>query len=275
MPQPQTKKKPEKKGPGGKGKKADELEKAVAGAGWTTAATQKFLECQTDEERFQQLYAMFTLTEDQYKHEPRSAALIDFHLANALFCADRNYDLAQTQFVCRTMDKLLHHGIELYQAKMDPEAYKPVMHIEDIKTELFKEFKAAFFETHQHEEDQYLFNLEETKVVIEFVSDVLLNPIRLIMFQFCYERATNPIPETRRVFTPIQPVPLSECEEVLPVIDENLAFKPPIVPSSGICLEDARAIIEKYTETVIDTINRRYDALDEMALRMQQNSQEE
>lgn len=256
----------------GKGKKADELERAVAGAGWTSAATQKFLECQTDEERFQQLYAMFTITDEQYKYDAKSAALIDFHLSNALFCQDRKYDLTQTQFICRTMDKLLHHGIELYTAKLDPESNKPVTDIDEIRNELFNEFKAAFFEAHQQHDEQYLFSLEETKTVLEFLSDVFLSPIRLIMFQFCHKRLPNPILEQRRVFTPIQPVPLSECEEILPAIDESMTFKPPIIPTAGICLEDARAAIEKYTENVIATINKRYDALEELASHMQQSA---
>ena len=138
-----------------------------------------------------------------------------------------------------------------------------------LRNELFKDFHTAFNEVNPPGE--YIFTIEQTQKIADFVSTIFIRPIRLYLYQFCHERRKAQIPETRRVFQPIQPVPLSECEEVFPVLDESMDFKPPVIPKpgQGLSLEDAKLMIQKYTENVIATINKRYDALEEMASKMQ------
>lgn len=251
---------------GAKGKKMDEAERAVAGAGWTTAATQKFLDCQNDEERMQQLFAMFSINDQQYKFDAKSTATIDFHLSNSLFCEENKLDLQQTQFVCRTMDRLLQHAVQSYSQQLE-ENDQQLPNVEKLRTDLFAEFRAAFAEINPPGE--YIFSIELTQKIVEFVGTSFIKPIRLLLYQFCHVRRQVQIPEVRKVFTPIQPVPLSECEEQFPAIVEEMEFKPPVIPKDGICLEDAKQMIQKYTENIIATINKRYDALDEMAQHMQ------
>ena len=254
---------------GGKGKKMDEMEKAVAGAGWTLAATQKFLDCQNDTERINQLYAMFSITDEQYKFDARSTATIDFHLSNSLFCEENKFDVQQTQFVCRSLDRMLQHAISMYnQALQENDQQLP--NVDNIRNEIFKEFQTAFNELNQPGE--YVFSIEQTQKIAEFVATIFIRPIRLLLYQFCHERRKAQIPETRRVFKPIQPVPLSECTEVFPAIDEELDFRPPVIPKpslQGLCLEDAKQMIQQYTDNIIATINKRYDKLEEMAGKMQ------
>ena len=255
---------------GSKGKKIDETERAVSGAGWTLAATQKFLDCTNDTERINQLYAMFSITDEQYKFDPRSTATIDFHLSNSLFCEENKFDVQQTQFVCRTLDRLLQHAIALYNQSIQ-ENDQQLPNVDNIRNELFKEFHTAFNDLNQPGE--YVFNIEQTQKVAEFVATIFIRPIRLLLYQFCHERRKTQVLETRRVFKPIQPVPLSECYEVFPALDESMDFKPPVLPklgpTGGLSLEDAKQMIQQYTDNVIATINKRYDALEELATKMQ------
>lgn len=249
----------------GKGKKADEAERALTGAGWTTAATTKYLELETDEERFEFLYGMFSITDEQYKYDMKSTVLIDFHMHNALYCQENNFDVLQTQFVCRTFDRILHHAIE-EGANID-ESVTQSPEVDKLRAELFEMFKAAFNELNAGGE--YHFTPEQTQNLVQFFSVVIIRPIRLILYQFNIERRSEMVPEFKKIFIPISPIPLSECEEELPVVEESMQFQPMVIPRNGITLEDAREMIEKYTEGVIDTINKRYDALEELVTKIQ------
>lgn len=248
-----------------KNKKLDESERALTGAGWTFAATSKYLELETDTERMEHLYGMFSITAEQYKFDGKSTATIDFHFANSIFCLEQKFDVYQTQFVCRTFDRILQHCIQ--QGKTIDESQSQSPEVDKLRSELFDMFKNAFVEFNNNGE--YKFSTEQTEEVLQVFSSAIIKPIRLLLYQFNVERRVESIPDLRKVFIPVQPVALSECEEEVPVHEESMEFQPMVIPKTGITLEDAREMIEKYTEGVIATINARYDALDEMISKVQ------
>ena len=251
------------KAPVTKGRKGDDNERLVSGAQWTTAATQKFVECATDEEKIKQLYAMFSTNESQYKNDIKIQGNIDFQFANGLWCIEQNLDILQMQFVCRTMDKLLQSGIQ--QSQVISENGEKIS-IENLRTDLFNQLHAAFNDVNQGE---WHFTPELTKKIINYFNQVFFRPLRLLLYTFTHDRGVQQIPEKRTVFSPIQPVPLSECVEEFPVVSEEMSFKPIVMPKGTMSLEDAREMIQRYTDEMIDTINKRYDSLQDMIAKVQ------
>ena len=111
--------------------------------------------------------------------------------------------------------------------------------------------------------------MKMAKKIVVFYNQVFFRPLRLLMFSFTHNRERKFIPEKRTVFTPITPLPLSEFVEEFPAVEEELNFKPVILPKEGMTLEDAREMIQKYTDDMIATINKRYDILTEMINKVQ------
>ena len=239
------------------------MERLVSGAGWTQAATQKFLDCETDEDKIKQLYAMFTINDEQYRRDAKAAGTIDFHFANGIWCIEQNFDMLQTQFVCRTMDRLLQNGI---QQMNTPTESGEKLSFEKLRVDLFNQFHTAFNDLNQGD---WHFTPENTKKIINFYNQVFFRPLRLVLYTFTHDRGTQMIPEKRAVFSPIDPVPLSECVEMYPDVDEELEFKPLELPKGTLNLEDAREMIQKYTDNMIETINKRYDILTDMINKVQ------
>jgi len=247
-----------------KGKKSDESERVATGAGWTAAATQKFFDCVNDDERLQHVMAMFTITDQQYKYDNKSTILIDFHFSNGLFCIDQKYDLIQTQFVCRTLDKLLQSGIHMYTASDVTTAAK--QNIDSIRAELMNQFQAAFNELNSTE---WHFTPETLQALLNYLTAAFFRPLRMVLHPFTFQRKTELIPFDKKVFQPITPIPLSECEEERPPISEEMEFHPMnLMKKEGITLEDAKDMIRKYTDDVILKINQRYDLLEEMMTKL-------
>jgi hypothetical protein len=251
------------KSPTIKGRKGDDMERLVSGAQWTTAATQKFIDCQTDDEKIKQLFAMFSTTEVMYKGDIRTQGNIDFQFANGLWCIEQQLDVLQTQFVCRTLDRLLQNAIQRSQAANER---GEKISIEDLKSDLFDQLHASFNDTNQNE---WHFTPDLTKKILVFFNQVFFRPLRLLLYTFTHERGVQHIPEKRTVFSPIQPVPLSECVEEFPVLSDEMSFRPLIIPKGTMNLEEAREMIQQYTDDMIDTINKRYDSLQEMISKVQ------
>ncbi|EAY22717.1 hypothetical protein TVAG_476460 [Trichomonas vaginalis G3] len=247
-----------------KGRKGDDTEKQVVGAGWTTAATQKFIECADDDERMKHILAMFSINDDQYKNDIKSTTTADFHFANGLWCLESKFDLPQTQFICRTLDRLLTSAIQANNLS-DPTAPKP--NIDNLRIDLFNQFQTMFNELNQGE---WKFTIEQTQKILSFYNQVFFRPLRLILYSYTHNREDVLVPQKRRIFTPIQPVPLANCVEEPYYVDDSITFKPFVLPKGNINLEDARELIQQYTENVIDIINKRYDNLEEMVGKVQQ-----
>lgn len=302
-----------------RGKRLDESEKALTGAGWTFAATQKYLELTTEEEKLNHLFAMFTVTPEQYKYNMRTTINIDFHLHNALFCEENKFDVQQTQFVCRTFDRVLQFAIQEYNklnsrdpsARVRPDtptkeaskerdrdhkhasssvnaegssrsqdvsanyfkelyAQNPIQfnkNIESIKSEMFDRFQQAFNDVNQNGE--FCFSTEVTETILNFFASTLIKPLRLLLYNASVPRPMAHIALPKKVFIPISPVPLDQCQEQFPVVAEELEFKPFRIPGEVINLEDAREMINRYTDDVIATINKRYDVLDDLIAKIQ------
>jgi hypothetical protein len=248
------------KGKGGrapsvKGKKGvDESEKQIAGNGWTIAATQRILELTTVEERIQQLLQMFSVSEQDYQYSIRSTVPIDFHLANALFCIAQQFDAPKTQFVCRTLQKLLDIGIAKVQVE-DPD-------YDEFRSQLFDHFQTAFQEWNNGENR---FSIGETNRLINYVTAVFLRPLRLMLYPFYLTMPPSKLIMCRKVFQPARPVPLAECEEYFPLVPESRQFLPfPLPPNvTAVNFEDLKQMIQQYADGVIMTIETTYDTLEE------------
>ncbi|OHT06638.1 hypothetical protein TRFO_25245 [Tritrichomonas foetus] len=240
----------------GKGKKGvDETEKLVAGNGWTTAATAKYLECQTDEERLQQLFAMFSISEDDYKYNFKATATIDFHFGNAVYCQEANFDANKLQFFCRSLHKLLETGISRVQED-------PNLDYEALRGELFEQFRTLFTEFNQPD---FIFTTQEASELIKYVTVSFLRPLRLILHPHYLENHTAYFLEMKKVFRPMAPVPLSECEEIRPIIPEEEEFPILALPrdQENLDLATMRQIIKQYTDEMVKAIDKRYDTLEE------------
>ena len=242
-----------KRKPVGKGKKGiDEAEKVLTGAGWTLAATQKFLETPSDQEKIAFLLQMFSISEEDYKYDMKSTTTIDFNLANALFCQDKNFNVNQTQFVCRTIYKLLEHAISYVQG----ENYD----FDSLRSQLYDEFQASFMELNSTEPH---FTTDETKILLHFLVTSFLRPLRLFVHPYYIQRPQQNIQELRKVFQPVKPIPLSECIEEIPEPPEDAQFAPLILPhTTSVNLEEVKQMIRQYTDSVIQTIDKRYDLLE-------------
>lgn len=245
-----------------KGKKGiDEGEKVLTGAGWTLAATTKFLELQSIDEQLHFLFQMFSTTEDNYKTDSQTVFTIDFHFANALYCIEQKFNAIQTQFVCRTLNKLLDTAIQAVRAG----AYE---RFDELRSQLYNQFHQAFKELNV---DEYHFSQEETRNIISFVNTAFLRPLRLIVHPFYVERQKAAILEQRKVFQPAPPVPLSECIEQIPAVPEELEFSPISIPHvDHMNLQEVKEMIQKYTEDTIATIDKRYDMLDQAIAKLQE-----
>lgn len=246
-----------------KGRKGDDTEKLVVGAGWTAAATQKFFECPNDDERFKHIMAMFSITEDQYKNDVKSTTIADFHYANGLWCLESKFDQPQTQFICRSLDRLLTSAI---QSQSPTELSEEKPSIDKLRLDLFTQFQTMFNELNAGE---WKFNTEETQKILTFYNQVFFRPLRLILYSFTHNVESVKVPEKRRVFTPVPPVPLSQCDEAPHYVDDSMQFKPFTLQKGPLTLEDARELIQQYTDNVIDIINKRYDNLTDMVAKIQ------
>jgi hypothetical protein len=241
--------------PSVKGKKAvDESEKLIVGNGWTIAATQKIMEIPSAEDRIQHLLQMFSISEQDYQYNVRATTMIDFHLSNFLYCTEQEFDCAKTQFACRTM----HRMLELATQKSQEDN----VNFDALRVQLFEQFQSAFQEWNTGETR---FTIEEAKDLIAFVTRVLLRPIRLLIHPFCYETLPAVVMERRKMFRPVRPVPLAECDEVFPIMPESKQFQPfPLPPNVGAMnVEDMKQMIQEYADGVIGVIEKRYDALEE------------
>jgi hypothetical protein len=241
--------------PSVKGKKAvDESEKLTVGNGWTTAATQKMLETSSSEDRIQHLLQMFSISEPDYQYNVRATTTIDFHFSNFLYCVEQEFDCGKTQFTCRTMNRMLEVAAQ--------KAQEENANYDTLRLVLFEQFQTAFQEWNTGDTR---FSIEEAKDLISFVTRVLLRPLRLIVHPFCYETLPAVLAEDRKLFRPIRPTPLADCEEVFPLVAESKQFLPfplpPSVPTMNV--EDMKQMIQEYADGVIGVIERRYDALDE------------
>jgi hypothetical protein len=250
--------------PSVKGKKTtDESEKLIVGNGWTAAATQKMLECSSIEERIQHLLQMFSISEQDYQYSVVATTSIDFHLANFLYCIEQQFDCPKTQFVCRTMHKMLELAISKMPA--NPEKEKP--NYDAVRVQLFDYFQSAFQEWITGETK---FTTEETRQLIAFVTNVLLRPLRLVLPPFYLKTTPTVMIERRKVFRPVVPVSLAECEEQFPLVPESRQFQPfPLPPNvATMGVEDMKQMIQEYAENMIAVIERRYDVLEEGVAKM-------
>lgn len=231
----------------------DESEKLITGAGWTQAATQHFLELEDDEARLKQIRAMLNISDDSYKFLLKSTYQADFSLANGLFCIEQQYNMLQTQFVCRSLTSLFDIAIASY--KDDPN-----INIDTLRQQLMAKFQVYFEDLNS---EDYKFTPENIETILKYISTTFIRPIRLILHSFTAEPYAFQFYEPRKVFQPPLPLPLNDFVENFPLPEEDEQFVPPELPRlTDVHLIDVRYAITKYTESVLKTIDARYDRLE-------------
>lgn len=237
---------------GKKGKKGtDENEKLVTGAGWTAAATQHFVDLPTDEERLAHVMQMFNVAENDYKFTEKSTFLVDFNLQNGIICMESQYDASQMQFVCRTLSQMLDM-VPAACAEGSPDFDKLNSDMLAFLRTQFDEFNA----------EEFHFTPDQTKDILKLAGSALLHPIRMIARLYTTERPIAQILYSPKMFVPPQPIPLAQFEEEFPLVEPELEFTPMELPPTNITLADVRDAIARYTDALVETIDKRYDALE-------------
>jgi hypothetical protein len=243
----------------------EEIERQLTGAGWTTAATQHFIDLATDEERLAHVRAMFTISEEEYRYQVRKTFIADFHLGNGLYCLDQQYDAPRAQFVCRALTELLELVVTAAQPDQPDQRDQPdPIAYDALRAQMLERYQALFLEFNAEE---YRFTLGQAEHILRFISDTFIRPLRLIILTMRQEPARVNMPECRKISTPPISLPLSEfSEEHLPSVDE---FTPPEFPRLiGLTLADVREAMARYTAEALQVIERRYDKLDDIAQRI-------
>ena len=250
---------------GSRSRKAlEEAEKQLTGAGWTLAATTRFLEIESDTERLAHLCGMFSVAEDDYKYKMESTYVVDYNWANALYCVEKKLDVPRMQFVCRTLASLLDTVVKLAKEQED------VPQFDTFREQLIEEFQNAFFDFNGEE---FKFTTEETKDLLAYVGNSIVKPVRLIYRLYKRPPYAVTVMEDKKVFAPpLKPDPLDECEEMVFVPAEDEEFVPPAFPRiDTLNLADVKEAITKYTDSVIAVIDQRYDKMEEMVQKLAQS----
>lgn len=241
----------------------DESEKLITGAGWTQAATQHFLELDNDEARMKQVKAMLNISDDDYKFQLRSTYQADFSLANGFFCIEQQFSMLQTQFVCRSLTSLFEIAVASYKED-------PTINVDNLRQQLMTKFQ-TFFEEFNTED--YKFTPEQTEVVLKYISTTFIRPIRLILHSFSADPYVFQFYEPRKIFQPPQMLPLSDFVENFPLPEEEEQFNPPELPKlTDLHLLDVKDAVTKYTESVLKTIEARYDRLENSLVNLGNNA---
>ncbi|OHS92713.1 hypothetical protein TRFO_40951 [Tritrichomonas foetus] len=240
-------------------KALDEQEKLVVGAGWTAAATQHFIDLPTDDERLEHSKAMFSIDQEEYKYNIRATYTADFHFANGLFCLENNFDASQFQFVCRSIGTL-------FDMTVGAASSGEQLDVDLFRQQLLERFQKMFFEFNSEE---FRFTQEQTADILKYVSTTFIRPIRLILRTYQTEPYVLQVLESRKIFVPPKPIPLSQFVEQFEEHPSERQFKPFYFPKfSGLSLADVREAMARYTDSIIETIDKRYTYLEEMVQKL-------
>lgn len=236
----------------GKRKVDEELEKLLVGAGWTLAATEHFMNLNTDEEKLEHVKQMFNVSDEDYSYTERYTFIVDFHLGNGVFCETSHFSTIQTQFVCRSLGKLLDDATA--------QVHDPELNFDSLRLQLVSTLHDLFNEAN---EDGYIFKPDQTEYILRYISSTFLRPLRIIVRQFQQGPYMMQVLELRKVFQPPPPSPLEEFVEEMPLPEED--FEPIAFPKlEGLSVQDVRDSIREYTDRMIETIEKRYDKLEAM-----------
>lgn len=167
---------------------------------WTLQYATKFLSLSTTDEKIKFIQNIFHIQENDYNYNHISTFLIDFHLGNAVFCADSNFNAQQTFFVCKSLSTLLDDAVV---ASND----NPDLDYDSLRDQLAHKFQFLF------KISQPQFTVQETKSILSFISSTFLRPLRLILLQFQGQPYYTRFIDRKKVFHPPIPDPLSEFTE--------------------------------------------------------------
>ena len=238
--------------PSARGRKAaDDSDTSLYG--WTNAVVAKLLKCDSDEERMEHIRQVAGVSQHDYNYDMKATALIDYHLANLLYALEEELSWKQTQFLMRVMTRLWTEGVSAVQGETPP-------NFDHIRGNLAESLRPMFAELNGSEDR---LTKEQTQKMLRYIDQVFLKPIRLMMFPFYHPVEPSSFVSVRKIFHPVTPDPLSECLE--DSTESEYAF--PLLPFprnvSTMALQDMKDLIQRYTDDVIETINKRYDALEQ------------
>lgn len=237
-----------------KRKTTNENDLPLHGAGWTIKAVNKFFDLKTEEERLTHVQKMFSISADKYTYDLKSTVLVDFHQGNGLYCVDHNFTVKQTLFMCRQLGNMFTNAKEMVSQEDAS--------FDKVQEDLLKTFRQTL--TEAMEGGEFLYPPETAEEIVKFIIMTFLRPMRLLMIPFLYDNHSSINCEMRKISQPVKPQPLAECVQYYPVTNENEDFPLLSFPrTDDMKLWDMKQMIQQYTQSVVDIINKRYDNMEE------------
>jgi hypothetical protein len=134
-----------------------------------------------------------------------------------------------------------------------------------FRLELLDKFQASFFDFNSEE---YKFTLNQATEMLKYIGIVVINPIRLIFRTLNREPFWHRKLELRKCYQPVTPIPLGDMVEEFPLPPPEAEFLPIELPRPPVTLADVREAVQKYTDGIIQTIDVRYDRMDDLAQKL-------
>jgi hypothetical protein len=209
---------------------------------WTVEDAITVLSLPDDPSRVSYLQERCSISPEEYQFQETSTFIVDYNLANALFCEESKFSPEQTQFVCQLLVYLLNESIAA--------ASNPTVNYDRLRLDLVTAMREHF------KEQRHMFSLDQTREILKHMSCSLLRPLRLILCQFRQDRYQELFLELRKVFAPPpKPLPLSEFEEEFELPPPNLQLYRPTWNASGV--PELQGAFAQYWDTTMDVLERR------------------
>jgi hypothetical protein len=219
--------------------------------GWSAEYTEEFLSLSNDRDRLALVKKIMGIGDEDYNVQETATFIVDFHLANAVFCQEAQFNVVQTRFVCRALSRLLREAVD---ASADTN-----IDYDKLRLDLVSSFRTQF---KRFNADQKYFTLDRMDLILRYTLQTFLRPLRLILRQFQQKPYFLQVLEFRKVFAPPPCTPLCEFEESVIVRGEDEEFFRPAIGK----IEDMtqfRQRMEQHCEAVEEIANKRLEKLEE------------
>lgn len=167
--------------------------------GWTLQYADQFLSLSSNNDKVKFIQNILNIPDDDYNYNPPSTFLVDFHLGNAAFCADSNFNAEQTFFICKSISTLLDDAVSVCNDQD--------LDYDNLKDKLAHKFQSLF------KSSSVTFSIQEVKSILSFITTTFLRPLRIILLQFQNQYYYTEYEEIRKIFQPPIPDNLSEFVE--------------------------------------------------------------
>ncbi|OHT00662.1 hypothetical protein TRFO_32638 [Tritrichomonas foetus] len=212
--------------------------------GWSVELMEQFLALTTNKDRLEFVKQIMAINDDDYNFKHTATFLVDFHLGNAAFCLDSNFNAEQSFFVCQSIAILLDDCISTASSSTEEGS----INFDQLRDALAHKFQELFQQSAPE------FNLHQVESILAYIMSTFLKPIRLIIRQFQQEPYTLQILEIRKIFAPIRPIPLSQFIEEAPIHEHEfpLSMRP-----EKIDLQKIPEEFEKYQNEMKEVAEKR------------------